>query len=284
MRRLRNEASVQDPEGASRFLGLAGPETFEHNGHLALVFHLQRCDLRTGLQKYGQGRGLPLALVRNYARDVLLALRALRKVNVIHSDLKPDNLLMTLDKASVKLSDFGSAMDPGERIRTDYVQPRFYRAPEVMLGQSYGTAVDTWSAGCTIFEMATSRILFTGKSNNGMIHEMLKTCGAFPKSLAISGEFAGKHFSPEGDFRHKDSTTGEQQLLKAAQFRKATQPIVVQLGELGKKAPQGMDLKQHQAVVRNLAELCTKCLMPDPAERTTPEVLLEYRFLSKEAI
>merc|ERR1719421_1860721 len=117
MRRLRSQASEKDPDGAACFLGLAGPETFEHCGHLALVFQLQKCDLRSGLHRYGQGKGLPLAFVRNYAVHIFKALRALRSISVIHSDLKPDNLLISLDKASVKLSDFGSAMDVTERLK-----------------------------------------------------------------------------------------------------------------------------------------------------------------------
>lgn len=279
MRRLRSEASEQDPEGARCFLGLAGPETFEHNGHLALVFHLQRCDLRSGLQKYGQGRGLPLPNVRSYTRDIFMALRALRKVNIIHSDLKPDNLLMSMDKSSVKLSDFGSAMDISERIRTDYVQPRFYRAPEIILGQSYGPAIDIWSAGATVYELATGRILFTGKSNNGMVYEMLKVCGAFSKRLATTGDFAAKHFSAEGDFRLKEPT-GEK-LLPAGHFKKPPNAIPVLLADLAKRVPQGTDSNLHQVQVKLFGDLISKCVVPDPAERSTPEQVLVHRFLLK---
>lgn len=96
MRRLRTQASELDAEGARCFLGLAGPEVMEHDGHLALCFQLQRCDLRSALKRWGQGKGLPLQLVRNYARNVFLALRALKRVSIVHSDLKPDNLLVSM--------------------------------------------------------------------------------------------------------------------------------------------------------------------------------------------
>lgn len=43
-------------------------------------------------------------------------------------------VLMTLAKTEIKLCDFGSAMDVGEAVKTAYLQPRFYRAPEVILG------------------------------------------------------------------------------------------------------------------------------------------------------
>ena len=44
---------------------------------------------------------------------------------------------MTLSKTEIKLCDFGSAMDVGEAVKTAYLQPRFYRAPEVILGTGH---------------------------------------------------------------------------------------------------------------------------------------------------
>lgn len=284
MRRLRNQASEKDPEGARCFLALAGPETFEHNGHFALVFQLQRCDLRSGLQKYGQGRGLPLATVQNYAKNIFLALRALRRINIIHSDLKPDNLLISLDKSSVKLSDFGSAMDVAERVRTDYVQPRYYRSPEIILGQSYGTQIDIWSAGATLFELATGRILFTGKTNNGMLHEMLKICGAFKKQFATSGEFAARHFNDDGDLMiDRQSTNKSELVVPMAQFLKPSQTILHVMQEAIKEPTDGIASKLHLAVLQHLASLITKCIIPSPTERATPELALEHRLFHRGA-
>ena len=110
------------------------------------------------------------------ARQLFLALRCLRKIKLIHGpglssqrleikgDLKPDNVLMTLSKTEIKLCDFGSAMDVGEAVKTAYLQPRFYRAPEVVLGTGYDTQIDLWSAGVTLYELASGKILFTGKT------------------------------------------------------------------------------------------------------------------------
>mmetsp|Transcript_58569 Transcript_58569/g.188232 ORF Transcript_58569/g.188232 Transcript_58569/m.188232 type:complete len:538 (-) Transcript_58569:129-1742(-) len=283
MRRLRSRASEEDPDGARFFLGLAGPETFEHRGHLAVVFQLQKCDLRSGLQKYGQGRGLPLPTVQCYAGNIFLALRALRKVNVIHSDIKPDNLLITLDKMSVKLSDFGSSMDVAERVRTDYVQPRFYRSPEVILGQCYDTQIDMWSTGVTLFELATGRILLQGKTNNDMMHAMLKVCGAFPRRFATSGDFAPKHFNVEGDFRCHDPGSGAVEVvMPMASFQKPSQPPQLFLHLLEdhiKDPPPGSDEGRHQVRMRRLADLVARCLVPVPANRMTPEAALGHSFL-----
>ena len=55
-RRLRNEAALKDPQGATFLMNLSDCETFEHHGHLAVVFPLEQCDLRAGLPKYGHPR------------------------------------------------------------------------------------------------------------------------------------------------------------------------------------------------------------------------------------
>merc|ERR1719343_525822 len=115
-----------------------------------------------------------------------------------------------------------------------------------------------------------------------MIHEMLKTCGAFQKRFATQGQFAAKHFNAEGDFCCKDAAGGEQ-LITAAQFRKPSQPISQQLGEISKKPPQGVDAMQYQLNVRQLADLIMKCVIPDPVDRTSPETLLEHRLFEKGA-
>eukprot|EP00929_Paragymnodinium_shiwhaense_P112976 TRINITY_DN81238_c0_g1_i1.p1 TRINITY_DN81238_c0_g1~~TRINITY_DN81238_c0_g1_i1.p1 ORF type:complete len:659 (-),score=179.24 TRINITY_DN81238_c0_g1_i1:42-2018(-) len=275
-RRLRNQASVEDPEGARHIMNLGGPETFEHQGHLAVVFPLQRCDMRFGLKKYGQGKGLPLQMVELYAKCLFLALRALRKVKVIHSDVKPENLLLSLDKMSVKLADFGSAMDVTDRVRTDDVQPRYYRSPEVILGQSYSTQIDVWSAGCTLHEFATGKFLFLGETNNEMLASMLKLTGAFPKAFAKTGEFAGRHFDVSGDFRRKDgSFTSGEEIMPMSDFPKAAKPFVETLTAAAKETGSSA------AKVPALADLLVRLTICDPEKRIFPKDALEHPFFQK---
>merc|ERR1719464_962313 len=120
-----------------------------------------------------------------------------------------------MSKAEIQLCDFGSAMEVSEQVRTSYAQPRYYRAPEVMLGLPYDTQIDIWSAGATIFELATGRILFTGKTNNAMLKQIIDVCGGFPRRMTTAGEFARKHFNNNAEFLHKDahSITGEPEVL-----------------------------------------------------------------------
>merc|ERR1712176_1095688 len=175
-KRLKEKAPREDQEAAQYIMFLSSPDTFIHHGHLAMVFELQKCDLRTALQRYGQGRGLPLQTVAQYSRQIFMALRLLRQLKIIHGDLKPDNLLMSMDKTEIRIIDFGSAFDVTEQVHTAYVQPRYYRAPEIMLGLEYDTQIDVWSAGASIYELATGKILFNGNTNNAMLKQMLDAC------------------------------------------------------------------------------------------------------------
>lgn len=283
-RRLAKLAAKEDQEGAQYIMLLSPPETFEHQGHLCLVFDLLKCDLRTALSKYGQGRGLPLQTVAQYARQLFLALRCLRKIKLIHGDLKPDNVLMTLSKTEIKLCDFGSAMDVGEAVKTAYLQPRFYRAPEVILGTGYDTQIDLWSAGVTLFELASGKILFTGKTNNSIIRQMLEASGAFPKKLATSGEFSSKHFNSEGEYLLKDpdSITGIRDIFPMKKYEKPRQPVSGMLDQVFKNPPPNSDPKTQERLMPRLADLVTKLLHVAPAERCTPETALAHPFFQKD--
>eukprot|EP00927_Polykrikos_kofoidii_P015620 TRINITY_DN16959_c0_g1_i2.p1 TRINITY_DN16959_c0_g1~~TRINITY_DN16959_c0_g1_i2.p1 ORF type:complete len:1164 (+),score=230.60 TRINITY_DN16959_c0_g1_i2:68-3493(+) len=191
-RRLMRQAPAEDLEGARYIMGLCDLQTFVHQGHLCLVFDLLKCDLRTALAKYGQGRGLPMQTVAQYSRQIFLALRALRRLKIVHADLKPDNVLMSMNKAEVKVCDFGSSMDASEEVKTPYLQPRYYRAPEVIIGNTFDTAIDLWSAGVMLLELATGKICFTGRSNNAMLRQMLEVSGPLPRKMWSSGSFASR--------------------------------------------------------------------------------------------
>jgi len=282
-RRLAKYAPREDAEGANHLINLASVGTFEHSGHLCFVFDLLKCDMRFALQKYGQGAGLPLPTLSSYVRQIFLGLRTLRKLKVIHADLKPDNLLLTMNKAEVQICDFGSAMDVSETVRTSYAQPRYYRAPEIMLGMAYDMQIDVWSAGTTLFELATGKILFTGKTNNQMLKQMIGVCGGFSKRMATEGEFARKHFNSDGDFLHKDesSITGEP-VVMAARLAKPTRPVSGLLQAQLTVPAEGVHLGVHEKWVAQLAELVTACLRPDPRERIQPAEALDLPFFKKD--
>lgn len=72
----------------------------------------------------------------------------------------------------VQVIDFGSSCFEGEQVYS-YIQSRFYRSPEVMLGLRYGCAIDMWSLACILAELYTGYPLFPGHCLNLLlvIHE-----------------------------------------------------------------------------------------------------------------
>ena len=82
---------------------------------------------------------------------------------VIHCDMKPENIIFTDEKyRNVKIIDFGaSCQDYSSGFF--YVQSRYYRAPEIVLGNKYDTAVDMWSLGCTAIELFIKTPIFPGR-------------------------------------------------------------------------------------------------------------------------
>lgn len=97
--------------------------------------------------------------------------------NVIHCDLKPENIMLRHPaKSSIKVIDFGSSCFESERVYT-YIQSRFYRSPEVILGISYHKAIDMWSVGCIIAELYTGLPLFPGENEQEQLSCIMETMG-----------------------------------------------------------------------------------------------------------
>ncbi len=88
-------------------------------------------NLRDVLKKYGRNVGLNIKAVRIYARQILLSLSLLQKCNIIHADIKPDNILVSETMNIAKLADLGSAFEIHEVATTPYLVSRYYRAPEI---------------------------------------------------------------------------------------------------------------------------------------------------------
>ncbi|GBP24434.1 Cyclin-dependent kinase-like 1 [Eumeta japonica] len=75
---------------------------------------------------------------------------------------------------------------PGENY-TDYVATRWYRAPELLVGDTmYGTAVDVWAIGCVFAELLSSEALWPGKSDLDQLYLIRKTLGdLLPRHMTI---------------------------------------------------------------------------------------------------
>ena len=114
---------------------------FFHKQHLCLAFEPLAMNLREVLKKYGKNVGININAVRSYSQQLLMALKLMKKSNIIHADIKPDNILVNETKSVLKLCDFGSAAHIADSEPTPYLVSRFYRAPEIILGLKYDFGV-----------------------------------------------------------------------------------------------------------------------------------------------
>ena len=80
----------------------------------------------------------------------------------------------------------------------------------LVLGAPYDFAIDTWSIGCTLYELYTGKILFTGRTNNQMLRSMMECRGKFSLKMLKKAEFAAAHFDENLHFKsfEKDKITG----------------------------------------------------------------------------
>lgn len=103
---------------------------------------------------------------RRYLRDVVAGLMYLHTHNIIHGDIKPDNLLVTSD-GNVKIADFSVSQvfeDENDELRRSPGTPVF-TAPECCLGSTYrGRAADTWAVGVTLYCMVLGQYPFLGET------------------------------------------------------------------------------------------------------------------------
>jgi dual specificity tyrosine-phosphorylation-regulated kinase 2/3/4 len=119
-------------------------ESFSFRGFFCIVMELLSADLFSALRQQ-RFVGFPLATAQMVAREVAVALRHTHSHGIVHADIKPENILFTdTMRQSVKVIDFGCSCYDG-KLLFSYIQSRFYRAPEVVLGLQYGMPIDTWS-------------------------------------------------------------------------------------------------------------------------------------------
>ncbi|CCW68411.1 unnamed protein product [Phytomonas sp. Hart1] len=162
-------------------------DVFRRNDKLYLVFELVE---NTILQLLERTRtGMDRQDVRRYAYQILRGIDYCHTHNVIHRDVKPENILVSRD-GFLKICDFGFArhLTVGGKY-TDYVATRWYRAPELLVGDVYyDRSVDVWAIGCIIAELTSSLPLFPGESDLDQLYLILKTCGPLPERMVRTFE------------------------------------------------------------------------------------------------
>ncbi|KAF1768440.1 hypothetical protein GCK72_000252 [Caenorhabditis remanei] len=268
--RKLNEADKEDKYHCLRLF-----RTFKHHNHLCLVFENLSMNLRELLKKYGQKDGLHLKAVRSYAQQLLLALRLLKKLEFVHADIKPDNILVNESKLTLKLCDFGSAGRVNEQELAPYLVSRFYRAPEIMLGVRHDYAIDLWSVAVTLYEVYTGKIMFPGRSNNHMLKLFTDVKGKYPNKLVRKSQFKDTHFDVNCNllYHEVDKVTERNKITVLANL-KPTRDLETEL-----IAGQRLGREQMEQV-QAFRSLLDGMLVLDASKRITCNEALKHPFFT----
>lgn len=251
---LLKTAASSECEGARYVVRLV--DHFRVSGpngiHYCMVFELLGDNLLSLLRFYASvpplsdvfektEKGIPLPLVKIIVKDVLLGLDYLhRNCNIIHTDLKPENVLLNhpirkishiLNPSShpgktqglkysslfsqyqfkdgiAKVVDLGNGCWTHKHF-TEYITTRQYRSPEAIVEYSYGTPVDIWSLACITFELITGEYLFEPKADDkgrytrdeDHLALMIELLGPAPEVIRRKGKCSPNFFSKNGSLR-----------------------------------------------------------------------------------
>ncbi|XP_037637959.1 putative dual specificity tyrosine-phosphorylation-regulated kinase 3 homolog isoform X8 [Sebastes umbrosus] len=161
------------------------------NGKTGLKFETLDIGLLDYIRK--EGGQMHLEDIRKVIEQLAFALYGLKTQGMIHTDVKPDNIMLTNRNRiplRVKLIDFGKAIyksDVKPDTDAEPVYNRFLSAPENLLGLPFSEAIDMWSLGCVLGIMLTGRTLFPDTNSHDTLRSMIDLLGPPPKHLIDAG-------------------------------------------------------------------------------------------------
>jgi dual specificity tyrosine-phosphorylation-regulated kinase 2/3/4 len=249
-------------------------ESFTFRNHVCMTFELLSMNLYELIKK-NRFQGFSLQLVRKFAHSILQCLEVLSRNKIIHCDLKPENILLKQQgRSGIKVIDFGSSCYEHQRIYT-YIQSRFYRAPEVIVGARYSTAIDMWSFGCILAELLTGYPLLPGEDEGDQLACMIELLGMPPQRLLDQSKRARNFISSKGYPRYCSQTT------------MPDGSIVLNGGRSRRGKPRGPPgSKDWVQALKGcddslFIDFLRRCLAWEPSERMTPSQALRHTWLRR---
>jgi len=275
-------------ENADQFNLVKAYEVFTHKNHTCLVFEMLEQNLYDYLkqQKFSP---LPLKAIRPIIQQVLVALAKLKQLGLIHADTKPENIML-LDPQrqpfKVKLIDFGSASPVEKAIQSTYLQSRYYRAIEILLGLPFNESIDMWSLGCVMAELFLGWPLYPGSSEYDQIRYISQTQGLPSQSILQQGQKTSRFFFFNNyQWKLKTSEQYERETgVKSKEARKFIfkniddiQQIHLKQDNISNQQLQAEKLDRHYFV-----DLLKKMIHLDQHKRITPNQALLHPFITLE--
>ncbi|XP_056652177.1 homeodomain-interacting protein kinase 4 isoform X2 [Monodelphis domestica] len=273
--------------------------------HDALKFYLVFELLEQNLFEFQKENNFaPLAArhIRTVTLQVLRALARLKELAIIHADLKPENIMLvdqTRCPFRVKVIDFGSASIFSEvrYVKEPYIQSRFYRAPEILLGLPFCEKVDVWSLGCVMAELHLGWPLYPGNNEYDQIRYICETQG-LPKAHLLHAARKAHHFfkrnpHPEASNPWQLKSSADylaETKVRPLERRKYMLKSLDQIetvnggGAAGKLAFPDRETLAEYADLKSMVELIKRMLTWESHERISPSAALRHPFVSMQQL
>uniref|UniRef100_A0A8C6T691 non-specific serine/threonine protein kinase n=1 Tax=Neogobius melanostomus TaxID=47308 RepID=A0A8C6T691_9GOBI len=276
-------------ESADDYNFVRAYECFQHKNHTCLVFEMLEQNLYDFL-KQNKFSPLPLKYIRPVLHQVATALMKLKSLGLIHADLKPENIMLvdpSRQPYRVKVIDFGSASHVSKAVCSTYLQSRYYRAPEIILGLPFCEAIDMWSLGCVIAELFLGWPLYPGASEYDQIRYISQTQGLPAEYLLSAGTKTTRFFNRESEstyplWRLKTPEDHEGETgIKSKEARKYIFNCLDDMAQVNMSSDlEGSDMLAEKADRREFIDLLTKMLTIDADKRITPIETLNHPFVT----
>lgn len=186
--RVLSTIRKHDPDNQNHCIQLL--ECFDYRDHICLVMDLFKISLYDFMEQ-NKFQPFPGSHIQALAKQMFRSVAFLHDLNLIHTDLKPENVLLHDDSYEtrpymnsqyrnilkdplIQIIDFGSAIFNDE-YHSEIVSTRHYRAPEIILGIGWSFPCDMWSLGCILCELCTGEVLFRTHDNLEHMAIMEKT-------------------------------------------------------------------------------------------------------------
>lgn len=252
---------------ASRIVDML--EHFTFREHVCIVFELLGMNLYEILASR-HFKGMKMRFLQSITNQMISALSFLKRVRIVHCDIKPENILVDPGRNfRVKLIDFGSACFKGKSKYT-YIQSRFYRAPEVMLGLDYSHPVDIWSFACVLVEVACGTPLFVGEDEALQLKAIASIIGDPPTELLQKSEYSSISRVKCERVAYVATATNRTCASKRDEEKQKTAKKV----NATKSLLPGITNATFDSFLRSAFEW-------DPAKRMTPEAAAKHSFLKE---
>nr|XP_006118854.1 homeodomain-interacting protein kinase 1 isoform X3 [Pelodiscus sinensis] len=276
-------------ENADEYNFVRSYECFQHKNHTCLVFEMLEQNLYDFL-KQNKFSPLPLKYIRPILQQVATALMKLKSLGLIHADLKPENIMLVdpiRQPYRVKVIDFGSASHVSKAVCSTYLQSRYYRAPEIILGLPFCEAIDMWSLGCVIAELFLGWPLYPGASEYDQIRYISQTQGLPAEYLLSAGTKTSRFFNRDPNLGYplwRLKTPEEHELETGIKSKEARKYIFNCLDDMAQvnmsNDLEGTDMLAEKADRREYIDLLKKMLTIDADKRITPLKTLNHSFVT----